>query len=126
MRRGVVLRGRVKGFGWMMICRRDLVEVGLGVGAWWTIWRGWLGGEGWFGFRGFACGSRGRRWAERATSKGRFLEVLLSPRKDWRRLSSWSQSLRAAVSAAWTEDPELGLGLPAVGGEKELTAMRDF
>lgn len=54
--RGVGLRGRVKGFVWMMICWRD-----LGVGALWTIWRGWLAGEGWSEFRAFACGSRGRR-----------------------------------------------------------------
>lgn len=65
VRRGVGLRGRVKGFGWMMICWRDLGGVGLEFGAWWTIWREWLGGEGWFGFRAFACGSRGRRWGLR-------------------------------------------------------------
>lgn len=63
---------------------------------------------------------------ERVASKERFLEVLLSSRKDWRRLSSWFHSLRAAVSAAWIEDSEVGLCLPAVVEEKELTAIRDF
>lgn len=61
VRRGVDLRERAKVFVWTMICRRDLGGVGLGVGALWTIWREWLADEGWFGFRAFACGSRGRR-----------------------------------------------------------------
>lgn len=41
-------------------------------------------------------------------------------------MSSWFQSLRAAVSAAWIENSEVGLGFSAVDEEKELTAMRDF